>query len=134
VTVVVDTGFLVALLSRRDDWHAWAIEEARRRPRPWETCEAVLTEAFHLVGSAGSGEVAALLERGALRLPFSVAEQQEGVLALMRKYANVPMSFADACIVRMCETRADAIVLTTDSDFRIYRRHGRQTVPCILPR
>ncbi len=51
----------------------------------------------------------------------------------MRKYSNVPMSFADACLVRMTELLPDPIVLATDTDFRIYRRHGRQTVPCRLP-
>jgi hypothetical protein len=51
----------------------------------------------------------------------------------MEKYADVPMSFADACLVRMTETLADPMLLTTDADFRIYRRHSRQTVPCVTP-
>jgi hypothetical protein len=51
----------------------------------------------------------------------------------MQKYSNVPMSLADACLVRMTETYADAILLTTDTDFRIYRRHGRRVVPCVMP-
>jgi uncharacterized protein len=54
-------------------------------------------------------------------------------LALLRKYAVVPMSFADACLVRMTETLPDPILLTTDTDFRIYRRLGRKTIPCVLP-
>jgi uncharacterized protein len=56
------------------------------------------------------------------------------VLKLLDKYADVPMGFADACLVRMTETLNDPVLLTTDSDFRIYRRHNRQTVPCMLPR
>jgi len=52
----------------------------------------------------------------------------------MRKYAGVPMSLADACLVRMTEVLPEPLVLTTDADFRIYRRHGRQVVPCVLPR
>jgi hypothetical protein len=44
------------------------------------------------------------------------------------------MSLADGCLVRMTEILPDPIVLTTDSDFRLYRRNGRQTIPCILPR
>jgi predicted nucleic acid-binding protein len=52
----------------------------------------------------------------------------------MRKYSDVPMSFADACLVRMAETLTDPLLLTTDSDFRIYRRHSRQTLPCVMPR
>jgi predicted nucleic acid-binding protein len=55
-------------------------------------------------------------------------------LKLLEKYADVPMSFADACLVRMTETLNDPTLLTTDADFRIYRRHGRQVIPCVFPR
>jgi predicted nucleic acid-binding protein len=51
----------------------------------------------------------------------------------MQKYSDVPMSLADACLVRMTETLSDPVILTTDADFRVYRRHGRQVVPCLLP-
>ena len=55
---------------------------------------------------------------------------QEEVLELIRKYADVPMRFADACLVRMSEeSLPDPILLTTDTDFRIYRRHSRKTIP-----
>jgi uncharacterized protein len=43
------------------------------------------------------------------------------------------MSLADACLVRMTETVSDPLVLTTDSDFAIYRRHSRQVIPCVMP-
>lgn len=55
------------------------------------------------------------------------------MLKLMGKYANVPMSLADACLVRMTETLEEALVLTTDADFRVYRRHGRNVVPSRMP-
>jgi predicted nucleic acid-binding protein len=55
------------------------------------------------------------------------------VLKLTEKYADVPMSLADACLVRMTETLADHVILTTDADFRSYRRHSRQVVPCVMP-
>ena len=64
---------------------------------------------------------------------FSLAENIRPVLALMEKYRDVPMSFADACLVRMTEILAEPLVLTTDADFRVYRRHSRQVVPCVLP-
>jgi predicted nucleic acid-binding protein len=51
----------------------------------------------------------------------------------MRKYADVPMSLADACLVRMTEVFAEPTLLTTDSDFRVYRRHSRHVVPCVTP-
>ncbi len=43
------------------------------------------------------------------------------------------MSLADACLVRMAETRPGAVVLTLDTDFHVYRKNGRQTIPAILP-
>ena len=57
----------------------------------------------------------------------------EPVMRLIQKYSDVPMSLADACLVRMTETLADPLVLTTDADFRIYRRHSRHIVPSVMP-
>ena len=133
-TVLVDTGFLVALLSRRDANHQWAFARAQEFAPPWTTCEAVLSEAFHLLGRRRGNGVAALLRRRALLCAFRFGDDTEAVLALLAKYANVPISFADACLVRMTETTNDPVLLTTDTDFRIYRRHGRQAIPCLLPR
>ena len=131
--VLVDAGFLVALLSRRDSHHQWAVTQAPAHALPWRTCEAVLSEAFHLLGARGASGLGALLRRRALIPAFDLDNDVESVLKLLQKYANVPMSLADACLVRMSETIPDPIILTTDSDFRIYRRHSRQTVPCVLP-
>jgi predicted nucleic acid-binding protein len=131
---LVDAGFLVALLSRRDANHGWAAALAPRFPPPWMTCEAVLSEAFHLLRGRGTPSLAALLRRGALVCRFRFADNMDPVLKLMEKYADVPMSFADGCLVRMTETLNDPVLLTIDRDFRIYRRHGRQTIPCVSPR
>jgi predicted nucleic acid-binding protein len=133
-SALVDAGFLVALLSRRDANHRWAAAQAPRLPPPWLTCEAVLSEASHLLGGPGTRSLASLLRRGALVCGFRFADDMDAVLKLLEKYADVPMSFADACLVRMTETLNDPRLLTTDGDFRIYRRHGRQVIPCVLPR
>jgi uncharacterized protein len=132
-SALVDAGFLVALLSRRDANHRWAAAQAPRLPPPWVTCEAVLSEASHLLGGLGTRGLASLLRRGALVCSYRFADDLEAVLKLLEKYADVPMSFADACLVRMTETLNNPMVLTTDGDFRIYRRHGRQIIPCVLP-
>jgi hypothetical protein len=65
---------------------------------------------------------------------FDLTENLTPVLRLIEKYSDTPMSLADACLVRMTETLADPILLTTDEDFRVYRRHSRQMVPCLTPR
>jgi uncharacterized protein len=132
-SALVDTGFLVALLSRRDRHHRWAAAQAAQVVPPWTTCEAVLSESFHLLGPTGEPRLAELLRRGAVVSLFDLGAELEPVLKLLHKYANLPMSLADACLVRMTETLADPVVLTTDDDFRVYRRHSRQVVPCVMP-
>jgi len=133
-SVLVDAGFLVALISRRDGYHRWAAAQAPRRPPPWLSCEAALSEASHLLGGSGTRSLVSLLRRGALVCGFRFADDTAAVLRLLERYADVPMSFADACLVRMSETLNDPVLVTTDTDFLIYRRHGRQAIPCLLPR
>jgi uncharacterized protein len=131
--VLVDAGFVVALLSSRDNHHEWAVTQASEFPPPWSTCEAVLSESFHLLGGRGAPNLGALLRRRALLVAFELADSVEPVVRLIEKYSDVPMSLADACLVRMTETLADPVILTTDQDFRVYRRHSRQVVPCVTP-
>jgi|SRR5882672_5239386 len=132
-SVLVDAGFVVALLSSRDTHHAWAAGQASQFTPPWSTCEAALSEAFHLVGGRGAPSLSTLLRRRSMVVAFDLTQDLEPVLKLMQKYSDVPMSLADACLVRMTETFADAVVLTTDADFGIYRRHSRHVIPCVTP-
>src|SRR5438094_400916 len=111
--VLVDAGFVVALLSRRDSHHDWAIAQSKRLPPPWKTCEAALSEAFHLLGKRGGPPLRTLLGRGAIVIGFDLAENQQAVLKLMEKYGEVPASLADACLVRMTEIVDGAVVVTT---------------------
>ena len=131
--VLVDAGFLIALLNNRDTHHQWAVTQADRLPPPWSTCEAVLSEAYHLLGQPGARSLGTMLRRRALVVTFELAENVVPVTKLIEKYSDVPMSLADACLVRMTETLADPVILTTDEDFRVYRRHARHVVPCVMP-
>jgi uncharacterized protein len=132
-SVLVDAGFVVALLSNRDAHHDWAAAQARRFVPTWNTCESALSEVFHLLGPRGAPAVTALLRRRSVLAAFNLAEDVEPVLQLMHKYSDVPMSLADACLVRMTETFADPVLLTTDGDFAVYRRHSRNVIPCVMP-
>jgi predicted nucleic acid-binding protein len=61
-------------------------------------------------------------------------QQQAAYLrTLMERYEDVPMSLADACMVRMTELFDNAAVMTFDADFRIYRRSGRKIIPLVAP-
>ena len=130
---IVDSGALVALLDPREAYHRWARETFFRQPGPWLTCEAVVSESFYLLHEPHARALEKLLRQGHLRLGLNLADELVPVLDLRAKYADVPMSLADACLVRMSETWPDPVLLTTDADFKIYRRHSRQVVPCLLP-
>jgi len=92
--VLVDAGFLVALLTRRDSHHKWAATLALEYTSPWRTCEAVLSEAFHLLGARGAPGHSALLRRRALIAAFDLDNDVDSVMKLLQKYADVPMSLA----------------------------------------
>jgi predicted nucleic acid-binding protein len=132
-SVIADASFLAALIDRRERHHDWAIVVARQYPRPWQTCEAILAEAFFVLDHQGSVALMTLLKRDQLLVPFRIGDHKQAVVTLMQKYADLPMSFGDACLVRMTELLPEPVVLTTDSHFRVYRRNGRQVVPCVLP-
>ena len=132
-SVIIDSGALVALLDPRDQYHAWARTAVANLPLPWHTCEAVVVEAFFLLARPDAARLIRLLGDGRLRVTYGLRDEGQPVFELMNKYADVPMSLADACLVRMSETLPDPVVLTTDADFKIYRRHSRQVVPCIRP-
>ena len=128
---IADTGLLKAVLDRADEHHQWASEQFRAHA-PFHTCEPVLDELAFLVGDPRLGMK--LVARGDLVLDFQLADHVGEVLALLEKYADVPMDLADACIVRMTELQDRCKVWTTDaSDFKIFRRNRRQVIPVEVP-
>jgi uncharacterized protein len=133
--VLLDTGPLVAYVNLNDQHHAWAVTQFQAREEPLLTCEAVWTEAAYLITRrGGKPEVLwSFLRSGAVQLAFSLRADYESVAALMGRYANVPMSLADACLVRMSELKSESEVFTTDSHFHVYRRFGRQVIPLVSP-
>ena len=133
--VILDTGPLVAFLNKRDSWHRWAVEQLAAVKSPLVTCEGVISEAcFLLRGLAGGPDaVLELTTRGLLDLSFRAEPVLADIRRLMRRYADVPMSFADACLVRVAEQRPGSAVMTLDADFRRYRRMGRLVIPLIAP-
>jgi predicted nucleic acid-binding protein len=134
-SVLIDSGPLVAALRRRDVHHAWARAHFESTTEPFATCEAVISESLFLLERAREGEEAlcSLIERGIIVVRYSFDDEMSETLRLIRRYHDTPMSFADACLVRMAEKSDGAVVFTTDSDFRTYRKNGRQVIPLITP-
>jgi uncharacterized protein len=133
--IIVDAGPLVALLNSRDKHHAWVVEQLADIQPPMLTCEAVLAEAAYLT-RAMPGTRAALMEmlgEGFLSIGMAVADQHSALLAMVRRYANVAMSLADACLVRVAEMNPQSRVFTLNSDFVIYRKNARHVIQTISP-
>jgi predicted nucleic acid-binding protein len=132
---IVDTGPLVALFDRAERHHRWVVERFEKLEAPLLVCEPVLAEAMYLLArhTRVQDALLELIENGALRLAFRLEEHLGAVRKLLRKYKDTPMSLADACIVRMAEIHDRHAVLTLDSDFLVYRKHGRALPALIYP-
>jgi predicted nucleic acid-binding protein len=132
---IVDTGPLVAFFDRSERHHHWTAEQIEELDAPLLVCEPVLTETLYLLVRFPKAQDAlfGLLQNGALAVAFRL-EDHIGILhRLLRKYRDTPMSLADACVVRMAEIHEDHSVLTLDSDFTIYRKHGRLPLTLMHP-
>lgn len=132
---LVDTRVLVALLNRKEQHHAWAVERSPSLPPPFLTCEAGLTETYFLLSPlpGGAKRFFEFLSSGMLEIDLLLIAEHEALWKLVHKYEDLPMSLADACLVRLAELHPAASVLTLDAHFRIYRKHGRQQIPVIMP-
>lgn len=135
MTTLLDVGPLVAILNAEDAYHEWAVQHAHRLEAPFLTCEAVLSEAHFLLQDTveGRSRLIEIADSDRLQVPFSYAHHARRVNHLMRTYSDLPMSFADACLVRMAELHDDGRVFTVDSDFRGYQKHGGEPIPVLMP-
>jgi predicted nucleic acid-binding protein len=122
--VLLDTGPIVALLSKADINHDRARRIFSECAPPFRCCEAVVAEACFLmrrVHPSGPADVVALAARGVYSVALSAQEHWNDIEALLKKYANRPISLADACLVRCAEVHREPRIATFDDDFRVYR-------------
>jgi hypothetical protein len=128
---IADTGYLVGLLRREDQYHAWAVGLAGQLTLPLLTCEAVLAEtAFHLRSSL---YVLRLLQGGGIKVAFDCASHLHRLLDLASRYSDRHPDLADLCLVRMSELYPRHTVITVDEDFRVYRRNKHDAIPVLSP-
>jgi len=132
---LADTGALLACLDRRDPWHERCRDAFQQLRLPLATSSAVLTELFHLVGDNRRevGLAWAFIRSGAVTvLPISDPDLPD-IEALMRKYRDRPMDYADATLVHLAQRESLSTVFTIDhDDFETYRVGGRKRLR-ILP-
>ncbi len=133
---LVDTGFLVGLISHDDAWHAWAANAAREVRGPWLTCEACVTEAYYLLGKISSRDaqkVLAMLDQGALVSQHLLPDQLANVQAEVARYHDRLVDFADACLMVLSDMHPRLPLVTVDTrDFTVYLR-GRGPRRLVAP-
>lgn len=135
VTGALDTLILVALIDPDTREHQWAQDWAKRLPQPFQTSEPVLTEAAFVLArdDFDADELFALAEAGVIRVGLRFEDERASLRELMARYRDVPMSLADATLVRLAELNDESRVFTLDADFRIYRRHRNKIIPVLMP-
>ena len=128
--VIIDASALIAVLSKADQWHRFAARAFTALPKPFITCESVISECCFMLNPARRRETFQMIRDGIIQVDFSLSDEVERIEHLMAKYDSVPMSLADACLVRLSEIFGSPI-FTFDGDFGIYRRHGKQPIPIL---
>jgi uncharacterized protein len=126
---LIDTGAILALLDKSDEWHSVCHATFRQLPFPLLTSEAVLTELFHVVGDFPQRIEAAwkLFQVGIITLASIEHSELSDIKALMLRYSDRPMDFAAATLVHLAQREAIHVVFTVDQgDFAVYRIGGKR--------
>jgi predicted nucleic acid-binding protein len=133
--VIIDTGPLVAYIDKSQAQHGWMRGLDLSGAAPWLTCETVIAEAWYLLRKAPwlQDVLLDMISGGALSIDFSLAGDIASIRWLRRKYRDVPMSLADACLVTMAQAYDRAVLLTFDSDFSVYRTVEGEAVTVLKP-
>ena len=128
-SALIDTGAILAVLDRGDRWHRICVEAFPQLRLPLVTSEAVLTQLFHLAGDSRKEMEAAwkFVRSGAIALAAIENSELPQVEALMLRYWDRPMDFADATLVYLAKREKLSTVFTVDhADFETYRIEGRR--------
>jgi uncharacterized protein len=121
--ILVDTGVIVSSLVQTEKHHGICVQALRDAERPLLTCDAVIVESCHILRRvAGAAEaVLANISAGLIQTPFQLSRQSAAVRSILKKYRDLRIDFADACLIRMAEQFETGEILTLDQDFDVYR-------------
>jgi predicted nucleic acid-binding protein len=133
--ILVDTGFLVAVYDQRERMHRRCLQIYDSLVQPLVTCEAVLSEALHLLRHARGGTDGILesVGQGIIEIPFVLTESAGAVKAVMAKYRDIPADFADACLIHMADQMDTGDILTLDGGFKHYRWRKNRRFRMLIP-
>lgn len=128
---ILDTGFLVALLSSKDVHHGWAKQHVSQFHKGCVTCEAVITETLYLLRASLKAKTAiiAMIESGWLQILPILPEMRVAVTRILETY-HPRSDYADACMVALYETLGSTVWTTDKKDFLTYKTRSGKHVFC----
>jgi uncharacterized protein len=120
---LVDAGPIVALFDADEPQHERCREAFELGSGFLVTCEAVIAEACWLLRRFRGAQRELLLDvaDGRYVIEYQLAARADEIAQLMMKYADVPMSLADASLVDLASIHQTGRILTLDADFGVYR-------------
>ncbi|MBV8630543.1 MAG: PIN domain-containing protein [Silvibacterium sp.] len=133
--VLLDSSVIVALLHRREKRHTECATVIEALDRPLATCEAAISESCYLLRRSPEAVKAVLanVEHGVFQIRFQLSDSIAHVHSLMKKYSDIPASFADACLIQMADELDTGDILTLDTDFLSYRWRRTRRFNLLLP-
>ena len=126
--ILMDSGPLIALFDRSDHYHAASVAFIKANRAELITTLASITETLHLLGFNRNAQTDFLtwVNAGAVKIEPITADDLLRIKALIIKYSDLPMDFADACLVFLGEKLSINAIATIDRDFDVYRLKGKR--------
>ena len=133
--ILLDTGPIVALLAQSDSRHQLCVDTFARLSPPLLTCWPVITEAAWLLRKQTRpiDRLADAHSAGMFVLLPLDGDSLTAIAAIMRRYEDAGIQFADAALAHIAERGNIRTVFTTDRrDFSIIRLKRNRTLK-LLP-
>lgn len=133
--LLLDTGVIVALLDRGDQYHQVCSDYVRKLSAPLLTCEAVIAESCYLLRHVpgATDAILANVEAGIFQIPVPLFQAAARIRQLFRKYRNREVDLADACLIQIAEQMGIGDILTIDRDFEVYRWNTNKRFRVLIP-
>jgi len=126
--ILIDSGPLIALFDASDKYHKKAVAFIKTNKLPLITTIASVTETLHLLNFNRNAQIDFIewIYRGAVGIHNIENGDFERIKELTEKYRDLPMDFADSCLVYLAEKQSINTIATIDRDFTIYRIKGKK--------
>ena len=132
--ILIDAGPLIALFDKRDSYHTSIISFIPQIKDRLITTWPVIAEVCHMLSFSVPCQLDFLTwcDRGGLKIEDIAETDIKRIIALTKKYNNVPMDLADATLMILAERLEVSEIISIDSDYYVYRTMKKEMVKNIF--